>query len=201
MTEKESKYYDRIKSELIGQKVCEVYYEEVNWETDDSEFWEFSTDIHSVDMNVIFRLENGKLIQIMWDSEFYSYGVGFTIIDKLEKEKEKEGFKILNVSESENWKKLIGEKISGIGILWDISEGITTEYKNDRVVKSEKAITKLPQTWELSFDKNKIWIATLEIKEDESDNYYWADHLTILFSNEAQEKYKLCENASSQHYI
>lgn len=199
MTEKESKYYDRIKSELIGQMICEVYYEEVNWETDYSEFWEFSTDIHSVDMNVIFRLENGKLIQIMWDNEFYSYGVGFTIIDKLEKEKE--GFKTLNVSESGNWKKLIGKKISGIGILWDISEGITTEYQNDRIVKSENTITKLPQTWELSFDKNKIWIATLEIKENESDNYYWADHLTILFSNEAQEKYKLCENASSQHYI
>ena len=199
MTKKESKYYDRIKSELIGQKVCEVYYEEVNWETDNSEFWEFSTDIHSVDMNVIFRLENGKLIQIMWDNEFYSYGVGFTIIDKLKKEKE--GFKTLNVSESENWKKLIGEKISRIGILWDISEGVTTEYKNDRIVKSENTITKLPQTWEFSFDKNKIWIATLEIKEGESDNYYWADHLTILFSSEAQEKYKLCKNASSQHYI
>lgn len=199
MTEKESKYYDRIKKELVGQKISEVYYEEINWETDDSEFWEFSADIHSVDMNVIFLLDSGKLIQIMWDSEFYSYGVGFTIIDKLEKEKE--GFKILNVSESENWKKLIGKKISGIGILWDISEGITTEYENDRIVKSENTITKLPQTWELSFDENKIWIATLEIKEDESDNYYWADHLTILFSNETQEKYKLCENASSQHYI
>ncbi|MHA7060272.1 hypothetical protein ACWGOQ_0023825 [Aquimarina sp. M1] len=199
MTEKESKYYDRIKKELVGQKIFEVYYEEINWETDDSEFWEFSADIHSVDMNVIFLLDSGKLIQIMWDSEFYSYGIGFTIIDKLEKEKE--GFKILNVSESKNWKKLIGKKISGIGILWDISEGITTEYENGRIVKSENTITKLPQTWELSFDKNKIWIATLEIKEDESDNYYWADHLTILFSNETQEKYKLCKNASSQHYI
>ncbi|MEJ4087643.1 hypothetical protein [Galbibacter orientalis] len=97
--------------------------------------------------------------------------------------------------------KLIGKKISGIGILWDISEGITTEYQNGRIAKSKNRITKLPQTWELSFDKNKIWIATLEIKEDESDHCYWADHLTILFSNETQEKYKLCENASSQHYI
>ncbi|MEJ4087644.1 hypothetical protein [Galbibacter orientalis] len=102
MTEKESKYYDRIKKELVGQKVSEVYYEEINWETDDSEFWELSADIHSVDMNVIFLMDSGKLIQIMWDSEFYSYGVGFAIIDKLEKEKE--GLKILNVSESKNWK-------------------------------------------------------------------------------------------------
>ncbi|TCI93798.1 hypothetical protein [Tenacibaculum sp. M341] len=199
MTEKESKYYERIKSELIGQKICEVYYEEVNWETDESEFWEFSTDIHSVDMNVIFRLENGKLIQIFWDNEFYSYDVGFTIIDKLEKKKE--GFKTFNVSENKNWKKLIGEKISGIRVLWDISEGITTEYENDRIVKSENTVIKLPQTWEFSFGKNKIWIATLEIKEDESDNYYWADHLTIIFSNEVQEKYKLSENTGSQYYI
>ncbi|WP_298902632.1 hypothetical protein [uncultured Psychroserpens sp.] len=199
MTEKERKYYDRIKNELMGQKISGVYYQEINWETDDSEFWSFSADIHSVDMSVIFRLENGKLIQILWDSEFYSYGVGFAVIDKLDEEKE--GFKILNVSKSENWKKLIGEKISGIGVLWDISSGITIEYKDNQVINCKNAVIKLPQTWELTFGKNKVWIATFEITEDESDNYYWADHLTILFSNEAQKKYKLSENVSSKHYI
>ena len=195
MTAKENEYYNRIRKELLGQIISEVYYEEINWETDGSEFWEYSSDIHSVDMNVIFKLANGKLIQIMWDSEFYSYGVGFMIIDKFDN---KEGFKIANVSENENWKKLIGKNISGISVLWDISEGITTEYENNRIVKTENTITKLPQTWEIEFGIHKIWIATLEIKEDKKDNYFWADHLTILFSKEVENEYKLCENASSQ---
>ncbi|MGB5982780.1 MAG: hypothetical protein WBG46_11610 [Nonlabens sp.] len=198
MTAKESEYYNRIRKEFLGQTISEVYYEEINWETDGSEFWEFSPEIHSVDMNIIFKLTNGKLIQIMWDSEFYSYGVGFMVIDKLEP---KEGFKIANVGRNKNWKNLIGKKISGITILWDISEGVSTEYKNNKIIKSENTITKLPQTWEIEFDNQNIWIATLEIKQDENDNYFWADHLTILFSKEVERKYKLCENASSQQRI
>jgi hypothetical protein len=199
MTEKERKYYNRIETELIGQKVAEVYYEEINYETDNSNFWELASDIHSVDMNIILQMESGKLIQIFWDNEFYCYGIGFTVLDKLKKGKE--GIKISNVTKNTNWKKLIGKEISGIRILWDISEGITTEYEKNRIVKSENTITKLPQTWELSFDENKVWIATLEIRENESDNYYWADHLSIFFSKKGEEKYKLCKNASSQHSI
>ena len=190
MTEKERKYYHRIESTLIGQKVKQVYYKEINWEKDNSSFWEFSKDIHSVDMNIIFQLENGKLIQIMWDNEFYSYGVGLTILKKLEDEKE--GFKTFNVSENPNWEKLIGKEISGIRILWSI----INEYKKYQVIRTEKTITKLPQTWELSFNQDKVWIAALEINKNELDNYYLADHLSIFFSKKDEEKYNLCEKAS-----
>ncbi len=200
MTEKERKYYNRIETELIGQKIQEVYYEEINYEIDNPNFSEFTTsDIHSVDMNIILQMENGKLIQILWDNEFYCYGVGFTVIEKINEVQE--GFKIWNVTKNSNWEKLIGKEISEIKILWDIIERTTTEYENNQTVKSENNITKLPQTWELSFDENKIWIATLEIRENESDNYYWADNLTIFFSEKGKEKYKLCENASSQHRV
>ena len=37
MTEKEHKYHQKIKSHFIGQKVTEVYYKELDYETD-SEF-------------------------------------------------------------------------------------------------------------------------------------------------------------------
>ena len=63
MTEKEQEYYERIKSSFIGQTIKEVYYEELDYDTD-SEFWEMSNEIHSVDMNVIFRLDNDQLLQI-----------------------------------------------------------------------------------------------------------------------------------------
>lgn len=185
MTEKEKKYYNSIESEFIGQKIKKVYYEEINYEIDKPNFSELTaSDIHSVDMNVILEMENGKLIQILWDNEFYCYGVGFTIIEKIN-ETQKE-FKTWDVTENSNWKKLIGREISEIRVLWD---------------KSENTIKKLPQTWELSFEGNKIWIATLEIRENQSDNIYWANHLSIFFSKKGEEKYKLCENASSQYCI
>ena len=194
--DKELKYYHRINSAFIGRKIIEVYYEELDYKTD-SEFWEHSTDIHSVDMNVIFRLDNNELIQIKWDNEFYCYGIGF---EKLNEINIREGIKTIKLTENKNWAKLIGKEISEIIVLWDISEGITKEYKNNRVIKSEKTITKLPQTWQIEFGVEKIWVSALEIKED-GTNSYWADHLTILFNNSEQEKYQLIKNASTQHRI
>ncbi|MBJ2176484.1 hypothetical protein JBL43_19695 [Aureibaculum sp. A20] len=196
MTDKEEKYYDRIKSNLIGQKIVEVFYEELKYETE-LEYWEYSNEIHSIDMNVIFQFESGKITQIKWDNEFYCYGIGFENLKEIDI---REGIKTIRVSENPNWKNLIGKKISGINILWDISEGMTTEYYGNKIVKSEKTITKLPQTWELDFENSKIWISALEIKEDETDSF-WADHLSVFFTNKGQEKYELVKKACTQHRI
>ena len=99
MTEKEKKYYDRIKTNLIGQKIKEVFYEELNYETE-LEYWEYSNEIHSVDMNVIFQLENGQIIQIKWDNEFYCYGIGFETLNGITN---RDGFKTIRVTENPNW--------------------------------------------------------------------------------------------------
>ena len=71
---------------------------------------------------------------------------------------------------------------------------------NEFVTKGEKKKIKLPQTWQIEFGNEKIWISALEIKEDGTDSY-WADHLSIIFTNNEQEKYKLIKNASTQHRV
>ncbi|RXG20122.1 hypothetical protein DSM02_2774 [Leeuwenhoekiella polynyae] len=81
MTFEEKKYYDRIRARFIGRKVIQVYYEELNYDSD-AEFWEYTSEIHSVDMNVIFQFDNNDLIQIKWDNEFYCYGIGFEELKK-----------------------------------------------------------------------------------------------------------------------
>ena len=196
MTEKEQEYYERIKSSFIGQTIKEVYYEELDYDTD-SEFWEMSNEIHSVDMNVIFRLDNDQLLQIKWDNEFYCYGVGFENLPEIIK---REGFKTINVSNNSNWKKFIDKTISGIKVLWDISEGVTENYSGNRIIKKVKSTTKLPQTWELNFENEKVWISALEIDNEKRANF-WADHLSVIFTNREQEKYQLIEKASTQHGI
>ncbi len=196
MTKKEKKYYDRIKTNLIGKTIKEVFYEELNYETE-LEYWEYSNEIHSVDMNVILQLENGQIIQIKWDNEFYCYGIGFEILKEITN---KDGIKKIKVTKNLNWKKLIGKQILGINVLWDISEGITTEYSGNRIVKSENTVIKIPQSWEFEFEGLKIWISALEIKENETGNF-WADHLSIFFTNKAQERYELVKKASTQHRV
>ncbi|UKM66584.1 hypothetical protein GSB9_03174 [Flavobacteriaceae bacterium GSB9] len=198
MTDKELKYYDRINSTFIGRKIIEVFYQELDYETD-SEYWEHSSDLHSVDMNVIFRLDNNELIQIKWDNEFYCYGIGF---DKLTELKKKEGFKTISLTDNLNWKKLKEKKITEIVVLWDESYSQEVEkVNNEFVTKGEKKPIKLPQTWQIEFGNEKIWISALEIKENKKDNYYWADHLTIIFTDKEQENYKLIKNASTQHRV
>ena len=196
MTDKEQKYYERIKSSFIGKTIKEVYYEELDYDTD-SEFWEMSDEIHSVDMNVIFKLDNDELMQIKWDNEFYCYGIGFENLQEIIK---REGFKTINVSNNSNWKKLIGKPICEIKVLWDISEGLTATYSGNKIIKKENSIRKLPQTWELNLDNEKVWISALEIDDDKRTNF-WADHLSVIFTTREQEKYKLIERTSTQQCI
>ncbi|WP_143955812.1 hypothetical protein [Robertkochia solimangrovi] len=198
MTDKELKYYDRIKSTFIGRKIVEVFYEELNYE-EDSEYWVHSTEIHSVDMNVIFRLDNNKLIQIKWDNEFHCYGIGF---EKLTELKKRDGIKIISLTDNPNWKKLMDKTLTEIVVLWDKSFSQELQIVNNEFApKGKKTPIKLPQTWQIEFENEKIWISALEIKENQKDNYYWADHLTILFTDKGKEKYKLIENASTQRRL
>lgn len=196
MTTKEKKYYERIASNLIGQKIIEIYYEEINYNPR-IEFWEHSSEIHSIDMNVIFKLDNGKSIQIKWDNEFYCYGVGFEVLEKIEL---KNGiFKTINVTNNVNWKNILNKKITEVSVFWDTITSFVDFSLSDEILNNS-LLNKLPQTWELEVEDEKIWISTLEIKE-EGNNYYWADHLTIFFSEKSHKKFKLIELADKIYTI
>lgn len=122
-------------------------------------------------MNVILQIENGKLLKIKWDNEFYCYGIGFEEIFKM---KIKDGINTINVSENSNWKSLIGKTITSIDIYWDESE--SQEYQNKLGImlpKGKKQQIKLPLTWKFDFQNEYVFISAFEIKEDGNNNY-WA---------------------------
>lgn len=196
MTTKEKNYYENITTNLIGQKISEVYYEEINYDAI-IDFWEHSTEIHSIDMNVIFKLENEKIIQIKWDNEFHCFGVNLEILDKMKPKQD--GMKIINISNHPNWSKILNKKITGITIFWDMVNCIEkTELKNN---SEGKSITKkIPQTWEIDVENEKLWISTLEINEGGHD-YYWSDNLTVFFTEASLQKYELIENADENYIL
>ncbi len=184
LAEKESNYYQRIESTFIEKKVVAVYYEEIGFPEDD-EYWEHSNDIHSVDLTIILQFDSGELAQLKWSNEFHSFGIGF---EKLEELNKKDGIKTIEVTENSNWKKLIGKEISEIDVIWD--GGTSTEYSENPKVKPKKVEFKVPESWEISFGESKIWISAYEITENES-NRFWADHLSIFFSESAQREYNI----------
>lgn len=189
---KEQNYIKRLNSNFIGQKIAEIFYEEINYESD-IEYWNYSDNIHSVDMNVIFKFENGKLLQIKWDNEFYCYGIGFEEIRTLIKRK---GFKTVNVSQNSNWNSFIGKTITSVDIYWDKKESQEYQEMLELVIPNvKKKQIKLPLSWKLNFQNEFLFISAFEI-EDNGNNYYWADNLTLFFKDDDFKKYRLNQRFS-----
>lgn len=198
MIDKKDSYYEKIRNSLIGQRINEVFYQEINYE-ENTEYWNFASMIHSVDMNVIFKMDNGKIIQIKWDNEFYCYGIGLENLDKIENQV---GFKTIDQTSNSIWTNLIDKKITGVKVLWDIDEHAKEQTMDKgKVISTREFAIHVPQTWEIEFESNKkIWISALEIVEN-GDAHYWDDHLTLFFDNNGQEKYELIKKTSAQHTI
>lgn len=184
---KESAYLKRIQTNFIGQQVIAVYYEEINYEMD-VDYWHLFQDIHSVDMSLILKLQSGKFLQIIWDNEFSCYGIGFQEIEKLN---QREGFKITEVSQEENWKSLVGETITSIDMYWDKGESQEfSSYLGGIITKRKTKQFKLPLTWKLNFQFKHVYISAFEISEN-GEHYYGADHLTVFFKAEDVKKYQV----------
>lgn len=189
--QKETEYLNRINSIFINQKIEEVYYQELDYKME-SEFWEYSSDIHSVDMNLILKLTNGKLIQIKWDNKFYCYGVGFEEITEINTKKE---LRLINVTNNKNWRNKIGKMILCIDVYWDESE--SHEYQKTfglLIPKRKKKQIRLPLTWAIKFQSDIVFISAFEIRK-EGENYYRADNLTVVFNEAETKKYNLLNNA------
>ncbi|UUC45967.1 hypothetical protein [Flavobacterium cerinum] len=193
MTKKEQNYYAKIKSDLIGQKIKRVFYDELHYATDDH-FWEHSDSIHSVDMNILLEFENGKICQIKWDDTFYCYGIGFTILSDLEENKQ---LKTIEVTHHKNWSGIIDSELTKITVFWDESNDF--QHTNKEMAGMTNNTIRLPLTWQMEFDKQQLWISALEIQENGYTSY-WADHLTVFFNKEQLEKYNNPIQKDSEPY-
>ena len=192
---KEERYSNNIKSLLLENKISQVFYEELDYETD-SEFWEYSNHIHSIDMNIILLLDNGELVQIKWDNEFYPYGLGLEKINQLNYRK---GIKTIDVSSNHNWNNLLNNKIKKINVLWDSCKTTRTEIKKIGFIKYTKRKTieiRLPQSWEIEFENSKLWISAIEITNENTRNF-WADHLSVFFKREDALNFGISKNSDS----
>lgn len=65
----------------------DVFHKELEYKTN-LKHWEFLKNVDSVDRNIISRFNNNDLIQIKWNAEFYSYGIGFEHFSDIVEEKD-----------------------------------------------------------------------------------------------------------------
>ena len=198
MEDKKQKYYDRLKNNLVGRKINEIYYNEMDY-GNNIEDWNLSEDIHSIDMYVIFKMDNNKLVQLNYDNEFHSYGINVKELNKIHGI---EGFKTISLTSNSKWKKLLNKKILHVQVFWYIEENVKEKIYDNKKIISEKSIRiELPQTLEIECETNeKIWISALEIMKDNRTNYC-ADNLTIFFDEKELLKYKLIDRTAIKYLI
>ena len=198
MEDKKQKYYDRLKNNLVGHEIKEIFYNKMNY-GNDIENWNLSQNIHSIDMDVIFKMKNNKLVQVNWDNEFYSYGINIKGLNKINNI---EGFKTIDLTSNSKWIKLLNKKILNVQVFWYIEKNVKEKmYDNNKNISEKSIQIEIPQTLEIRFETNdKIWISALEILKDNKINYC-TDNLTIFFNEEELLKYKLTRHTNTIYLI
>jgi hypothetical protein len=156
---------------IIGLKLSSVDYYEVKYNPENPTPW-YKTkypEIDSVDFSIVLHFDSDR-VEIFWDGQFYQYGIGLSINDK----SVFDGFQTWNVSDSEIWCNVIGEKIVDLNIAWDIVR--TTEPKTG---KTEERI--YPQDLTLIFSNGeKIFISAAGFpNSDDNEVQGLLDNLTV----------------------
>lgn len=108
---KNQQLFSETLNSAIGLKVNEVFYGIVNYQERPYHYKGFDL----CDQAVLMKLSNGRWINWVWVEEgFYQTGeINITTMDIRDKLKDK-FTEIINVSESEEWKYLIGKDIDSV---------------------------------------------------------------------------------------
>ena len=167
MTSQKQKY-DLQLSELIDQKIKEVYYWEIDYDTDSPEY--DCGDSHSLDFGVSFITETNEEFYIIWDKQYFQFDIKFSKGSFRSEMKEGTNPKIHDVSKHPLWVELINHPIKSAESIWDNQ-------------------TKAPREIVTTFDNNKTVIfSCIEVRKD-GTVFEFADHISVFFSLESARRF------------
>jgi len=175
--------FESYSRQIIGLRLSLVEYYEVNYKPDDPQPLNKTkfTEIDTVDYSIILHCDNNR-IEITWDGQFYQYGIGIKVNEK----PVFDNYQSWNVSQSENWRDLIGEKIIDLKFTWEI---VRTLGKNS----GEKEEFIYPQHLTLLFSNNKkIFVSAAGfLKPEDNEVYGLLDNLTVTNNEHIARKVKM----------
>lgn len=95
-----------------------------------------------MDYGLIFQFNNKRYYEIIWDSEYFQFGLNVKEKKQLE---EIERIKIWDVSNDFHWTNILERKIKSVNIHW-------------KSVEQENRIIDYPQDIEMVFEMGKIYL-------------------------------------------
>ncbi len=166
--------YLNLVSALEGETLISVEYFEINYESYKTEFAE-NSDYDCLDYGVNLKMQSGKIFGFIWGSEFTQYGV--SVLESSLQSEVTESREV-DVTQSSNWRQLIGDNIQTAEVIWHWVKEIGLFKKK----------TCYPQSIVLTFNSGEVVvISALEI----SDNSHWgmADNIVVFFNQNSAQSY------------
>ena len=152
--------------ELVGHIVTQVMYYEIEYQNGE-QFWNRDPRFDSLDYGLDLMTKDGEVFGIIWDNEFFPYGVSIKNEPLLGKHVINAS--IIDVSTSSRWSEILGQKIVQAKIVWSwVKEGNGKEkiyYPQDLVIQVESG--------------QEVFISALEIENGRPHPI--ADHITVMF--------------------
>ena len=166
--------YEALAKSLIGEKIQRVEYFEINYDGYETDFsGEESFD--SLDYGLNCHMWSGHVFGFIWGDEFFQYGVS---ILKTPLQSEVSECREVDVSNSKNWKSLIGKVITNAQVDW-------AWVKESGLFKKK---IYYPQSIVLSLEGCElVVVSALEIQD--GTHFGMADNITVFFDEPSAVKY------------
>lgn len=176
--------FEELSRQLIGLTVLKVEYSEINYDETNPEpnYQTHFKNLDSVDFSILIHTNNGKLVEIYWDGQFYQFGIGI----RINQISNFSGSIKWDVSGGNLWKKFIDATISEIQIGW---ETVTNNVQKD------KNIVRFvyPQAVKISFsNEQNIFISAAGfLNQGDNKVFGMLDNLTVTDNEELARQVKM----------
>ena len=169
-------YNNKILS-LTNKKLVRVYYLQLNYH-DNQPYWNnYSSEFDYLDYGLVFEFDDKTFYEIIWDSEFYQFGLSCKQINNL---LDSDYTKVWDVTYNNSWKDLISHKIIGVKVFWE------TAFENEQEFD-------YPQDLDLTFENDKhIYLSASAYLKEEDIFVDYSDEVVVIFNQEIAKKYKIC---------
>ena len=169
--------------QIIGLQIISVDYYEIMYDKNNPapNYKTHYSEIDSIDFSIVLHTTNDK-VEIFWDGEFYQFGIGLRINEK----SVFDGYQSWDVSDSNLWTNIIGQKITDLEIAWELVK--TEEQKTG---KKEEFI--YPQDLTLKFSNGqKVFISAAGfLNQNDPEVYGLLDNLTVTTNEDLAKKVKM----------
>jgi len=178
---KDKTAYENDVATLVGRCVKRVRYFEIKYDSESTYYSEQQFSGHILDYGCDLEMADGSIFGIMWDAEFFQYGIGsykHSLAELLP------SAKLWDVTENSYWVNLIGQKITKSKVYWSI-----IEYQEASNKESSKKI-EYPQDIELTFSNDSVvFISASDYSRDTNRLHGMADTIAIIFDHACAKNY------------